>query len=113
MPGQSLFVAEACSGLRSLTALLSLGVLLGALFLRSWPLRVLLISLTIPVAILINGVRIFATGFLVYFVSPEMGQGFMHTSEGMVMFGGAFLITGLITWIMSKGEDYYYHRKTA
>jgi exosortase len=111
MPGQQLFVAEACSGLRSLTALLSLGVLLGALFLRSWPLRVLLIALTIPVAILINGVRIFATGFLVYFVSPEMGEGFMHTSEGMLMFGGAFMITGLITWFMSKGEDYYYSKR--
>ncbi|MEP6763188.1 MAG: exosortase/archaeosortase family protein [Gemmatimonadaceae bacterium] len=111
MPGQELFVAEACSGLRSLTALLSLGVLLGALFLRTWPLRLVLIFLTIPIAILINGVRIFATGFLVYFVSPEMGQGFMHTSEGMVMFGGAFLITGIVTWLMSKGEDFYFKRR--
>ena len=42
-----------------------------------------------------------------------MGAGFMHTSEGMVMFGGAFLITGLITWVMSKGEDFYFSRKTA
>lgn len=113
MPGQQLFVAEACSGLRSLTALISLGVLLGALFLRSWPLRLVLIALTIPVAILINGVRIFVTGFLVFFVSPEMGQGFMHTSEGMLMFGGAFLITGIITWFMSKGEDFYFSRKEA
>ncbi|MBC8086102.1 MAG: exosortase/archaeosortase family protein [Phycisphaerae bacterium] len=112
-PPQQLFVAEACSGLRSLTALISLGVLLGALFLRAWPLRMVLIALTIPVAILINGVRIFITGFLVYFVSPEMGQGFMHTTEGMLMFGLSFLITGMITWAMSKGEDYYYRRKTA
>jgi exosortase len=110
-PPQQLFVAEACSGLRSLTALISLGVLLGALFLRTWPLRMVLIALTIPVAILINGVRIFITGFLVYFVSPEMGQGFMHTSEGMLMFGLSFLITGIITWAMSKGEDYHYSRK--
>lgn len=112
-PPQQLFVAEACSGLRSLTALISLGVLLGALFLRGWPLRVLLIALTIPVAILINGVRIFITGFLVYYVSPEMGQGFMHTSEGMIMFGGAFLITAMITWAMSKGQDYFASRKAA
>lgn len=112
-PPQQLFVAEACSGLRSLTALISLGVLLGALFLRKWPLRVVLIALTIPVAILINGFRIFITGFLVYFVSPEMGQGFMHTTEGMLMFGISFLITGMITWAMSKGEDFYLSRKTA
>ena len=104
IPGQELFVAEACSGLRSLTALLSLGVLMGALFLRTWPLRLLLVALTIPVAIVINGVRVFLTGFLVLYVSPEMGQGFMHTSEGMVMFGGAFIVTALLTWALGGLE---------
>ncbi len=106
IPGQELFVAEACSGLRSLTALISLGVLLGALFLQTWPARLLLVAITIPVAIVINGVRVFLTGFLVLFVSPEMGQGFMHTSEGMVMFGGAFLITSLITWGFGYAERF-------
>jgi exosortase len=104
IPGQELFVAEACSGLRSLTALTSLGVLMGALQLNRWWLRLLLVALTIPVAILINGLRVFLTGFLVLYVSPEMGQGFMHTSEGMVMFGGAFLVTGLLAFVMSQFE---------
>ncbi len=104
IPGQELFVAEACSGLRSLTALISLGVLLGALFLQTWPSRLLLVALTIPVAIVINGFRVFLTGFLVLFVSPDMGKGFMHTSEGMVMFGGAFLVTSLLTWFLGLGE---------
>jgi exosortase len=113
IPGQDLFVAEACSGLRSLTALLSLGVLLGALFLRTWPLRIVLVALTLPVAILINGVRIFLTGFLVLYVSPEMGKGFMHESEGMLMFGGAFLVIGAITWLMSKGEMKFSRRTAA
>lgn len=104
IPGQELFVAEACSGLRSLTALLSLGVLLGALFLQHWSSRLLLFALTIPIAILINGLRVFLTGFLVLFVGPEMGEGFMHTSEGMVMFGGAFLITAAVAWVLSLAE---------
>jgi exosortase len=104
IPGHQLFVAEACSGLRSLTALISLGVLLSAMFLSSWWLRMLLVALTVPVAIIINGVRVFATGFLVRYVSPEMGEGFMHTSEGMVMFGGAFLVTGALTWMLGWAE---------
>jgi exosortase len=112
IPGQELFVAEACSGLRSLTALLSLGVLLGALFLRTLPLRLVLVALTIPIAILVNGFRVFLTGFLVLFVSPEMGQGFMHTSEGMIMFGGAFLITGLVTWSFDVIERRVFTRAT-
>jgi exosortase len=105
IPGQELFVAEACSGLRSLTALISLGVLLGAMFLRHWSTRTLLLSLTIPIAILINGFRVFLTGFLVLFVSPEMGEGFMHTSEGMVMFGGAFIITSIVAWMLGMVES--------
>ena len=35
----------------------------------------------------------------------------MHTSEGMVMFGAAFVITGLVTWMISKGEDFYARRR--
>lgn len=104
IPGQELFVAEACSGLRSLTALISLSVLLGAMFLEKWPTRVLLVAIAIPIAILVNGVRVFLTGFLVLFVSPEAGQGFMHTSEGMVMFGAAFVITAGVAWGLSFVE---------
>lgn len=113
IPGQELFVAEACSGLRSLTALTSLGVLLGALQLNRWWLRVLLVALTIPIAILINGVRVFLTGFLVYYVSPEMGQGFMHTSEGMLMFVVAFVAMGLIAFVLGLFESALTRREQA
>jgi exosortase len=105
IPGQELFVAEACSGLRSLTALISLSVLLGAMFLEKWPTRVLLVLVAIPIAIMVNGVRVFLTGFLVLFVSPEAGKGFMHTSEGMVMFGGAFVVTALVAWLLGLTEN--------
>lgn len=105
LPGQSLFVTEACSGLRSLTALLALGVLIAGLWLRRPWVRALLILAAIPVAILINGVRVFLTGFLVYFVDPSLGRGFMHLSEGFAMFGVAFGILGAIAWLLSKGED--------
>jgi len=104
LPGQELFVAEACSGLRSLTALISLGVLLGALFLKYWPSRLVLVMATIPIAILINGFRVFLTGFLVLFVSPDMAKGAMHTGEGMLTFGGAFLLTGAVTWLFAQFE---------
>ena len=113
VPGQELFVAEACSGLRSLTALLSLGVLLGALFLKYWPTRLLLVALSIPIAIFINGFRVFLTGFLVLFVSPKMGEGFLHESEGMMTFGGAFLITALVAWLLSKLEISIFRRTGA
>jgi exosortase len=108
IPGHELFVAEACSGLRSLTALLSLGVMLGGIVLRTPISRMLLIALAIPVAVAINGVRIFMTGFLMLFVDPKMGEGFMHLSEGWLMFVVAFAILGGLAWALGRGEDHYW-----
>ncbi len=100
IPGHDLFVAEACSGLRSLTALVNLGVLLGAMLLaRPWS-RVTLLVLAVPMAILINGFRIFLTAFLVFFVSPEAGTGFMHTTEGWLMFVIAFASLGAVASVL-------------
>lgn len=86
LPGQELFVTEACSGLRSLTALVSTAILTGAMLLRTPAMRVVLLLLALPIAILVNGVRVFLTGFLVHFVSPAMGTGFMHVTEGWLLF---------------------------
>lgn len=103
IPGATLFVAEACSGLRSLTALLSLGVLIGGMYLRGLPSRLLLLLLTIPVAVAVNAVRIFMTAFLVYFVDPTMAQGAMHRNEGWAMFLLAFVILGFVAAAIRLG----------
>lgn len=106
IPGQTLFIAEACSGLRSLTALVSLGVMIGGIWLRSVTGRVALIALTIPIAIVVNSFRIFLTAFLMYFVDPALGRGFMHESEGWALFVVAFGFIGgvgaLIGWVEQR-----------
>ena len=94
IPGHRLFVTEACSGLRSLTALLSIGFLMGGLWLGRFWSRALLIALAIPIAVAINGVRVFLTGFLVYFVDPKMGEGFMHMTEGWLLFLVSLVLIG-------------------
>jgi len=87
-----LFVTEACSGLRSLTALIALSLLLGGLGLRTVWLRVLLVATAIPVALALNACRIFGTGFLVYFVDGRFGDGFLHVTQGWALFVPAFVI---------------------
>jgi exosortase len=113
LPGRELFVTEACSGLRSLTALLSLAVLMGGVALAKPLSRVLLIAIAIPVAILINGVRVFLTGFLVYFVSPSFGEGFMHITEGWLLFIVSFASLALVAWAFRTGEGLLARRRTA
>ena len=104
LPGHTLFVSEACSGLRSLTALLSMAILVGALFLR-YPLsRVLMVALSVALAIFVNGIRIFMTGFLVFFVDPKLGEGFMHLTEGYLLFLVSLAILAFLTWIFLKVE---------
>ena len=104
LPGRQLFVTEACSGLRSLTALLAMSVLLGALMLRSVVGRIALVLLAIPVAIVINGVRVFLTGFLVFFVSPAFGEGFMHLTEGWLLFLVSLAVLAGFTWVGGFAE---------
>jgi exosortase len=100
VPGQELFVTEACSGLRSLTALLSVAVLLSAMVLRNPISRLVLMVAAIPIAIVINGVRVFLTGFLVFFVDPAMGKGFMHLTEGWLLFLGSMACLAACAWII-------------
>ena len=50
-------------------------------------------------AIVVNGIRVFLTGFLVFFVSPELGKGFMHLTEGWLLFLVSLASLGALTWI--------------
>ena len=104
LPGRSLFVTEACSGLRSITALLALGVLVGGMWLRTPWSRVLLVAAAIPIAMVLNGIRVFLTGFLVYYVDPKLGEGFMHYTEGWALFVVAFAILGAFSWLLLETE---------
>lgn len=105
-PGQTfrLFVAEACSGLRSLTALLALGVMIGGMYLRTVTGRLLLLLLSIPIAVAVNAVRIFLTAFLMYYVDPDLGRGFMHTSEGWALFVVSFALIGAVGAVLGFVE---------
>lgn len=99
LPGHDLFVTEACSGLRSMTALLALAVMTGSLMLSKPAMRVLLVLAAIPIAIVINGVRVFMTGFLVFFVDPKLGEGFMHLTEGWLLFLVSLTCIGTLAWL--------------
>ncbi|MEP6998830.1 MAG: exosortase/archaeosortase family protein [bacterium] len=113
IPGNELFVTEACSGLRSLTALLALAVLLGGLVLRSPITRVVLVLLAIPIAVVINGVRVFLTGFLVYFVDPALGKGFMHITEGWLLFLVSLACMGVVAWLGGWLEGLFLRTRTS
>jgi len=113
-PGETfrLFVAEACSGLRSLTALIALGVMIGGMYLRTITGRLTLLLLSIPIAVAVNSVRIFLTAFLMYMVDPALGRGFMHTSEGWALFVFSFAVIGLLGAAIGYVERRFARRRS-
>ncbi len=103
-PGQRLFVAEACSGLRSMSALLALGVMLAGMYMRTLPTRILIVLLALPVAVVVNGFRVFLTGFLMHYVDPKLGAGFAHEGQGWLLFMVAFGMLAAIGAVLRYGE---------
>jgi exosortase/archaeosortase family protein len=77
---------------------------MGGLWLNRFWSRTLLIALAIPIAVVINGVRVFLTGFLVYFVDPKMGEGFMHMTEGWLLFLVSLVLIGMAAAVLAFVE---------
>ena len=82
----SLEVAEACSGIRSLVSLLSIGIIYGYIMdSRLW-VRIILSLATVPIAIVANGVRVAGTGVAAHFYGANAAEGFSHTFSGWIIF---------------------------
>lgn len=79
-------VAEACSGIRSLISLLTLGIVYGYFLDKRLLVRVVIALVTVPVAIVANGLRVAGTGVAAYYYGEEAAQGFFHEFSGWVIF---------------------------
>jgi exosortase len=102
LPETQLFVAEACSGLRSLMALITLAIVFAYFFRRDWKQRVVIVASAIPIAIVINAGRVAATGILTYNFGQKAAEGVIHELQGMITFGGAFLLLLAEAWLLAR-----------
>jgi exosortase D (VPLPA-CTERM-specific) len=79
-------VVEACSGLRYLYPLMSLGFLAAYLFQAPlWKRAVVFLS-TIPITVVMNSFRIGVIGLLVNSFGPQAADGALHFFEGWIIF---------------------------
>src|SRR6185437_9147575 len=79
-------VVEACSGLRYLYPLMSLGFLAAYLFQAPLWQRVVVFLSTIPITIVMNSLRIGIVGVLVNYWGPQDADGLLHMFEGWIIF---------------------------
>lgn len=83
MVGIKLSVEEACSGIRSLVAILFMCVLYNYFFVEKKSMRIWILALAVPIAILGNAVRIVATGIAGQYNHDWVG-GATHEAFGYV-----------------------------
>lgn len=88
----TLEVAEACSGIRSLVSLFTLGLVFGYFAdQRIWVRAVIALS-AIPVAIITNGMRVAGAGVAAHKYGPAGAEGLFHEFSGWLVFVVAFLM---------------------
>ncbi len=92
LASQTLEVADACSGIRSLVSLLALSVVYAYFMGRGGWRRVLLVFSAVPIAVAANAFRVTGTGLLTHYVSPKAAEGFFHTFSGWLVFVVAFVL---------------------
>jgi exosortase len=85
-------VAEACSGLRMLSAFVVVAATMALLARRPAWQRIVLVASSIPVAVACNSIRLAATVLLYHWISSQVAERFFHDFAGLVMMPLAVLI---------------------
>ncbi len=99
-------VAEACSGVKFLIAMIALGVLVGNVCFISWRRRIAFFVLCLIVPILANGVRAWGTIFAAQYVGVERAGGIDHLIYGWVFFALVIVAVLGLSWrFFDRGID--------
>ncbi|MFH0788939.1 MAG: exosortase/archaeosortase family protein [Pseudomonadota bacterium] len=105
LPGQTLQVVNACSGLRSILSILPLAVILGFFTLNSNLLRSLLFLSGIPTAVIINIIRVMLLVLVFHYMDFDLTVGTPHTILGILVFFMALSILLLLKGLLSKWDN--------
>ena len=104
LPDRTLEVVRACSGLRSMVSLLALSAVFGYFTLKSNGLRLILFCVGVPVAILVNIIRILLIGFALQYFSYDLIEGSGHTVFGVLIFFLAMILIAATQEVLSIWE---------
>lgn len=107
-PAGLFIVAEACSGVKFLIAMVTLGVLVCATRFNRWRTRAAFMAACVIVPILANGVRAWATIYVAQYVGAEKATGFDHVVYGWVFFAIVIAILLGAAWRFVEREPEEY-----
>lgn len=98
-------IAEPCSGLRSLFALMALTAAYSWCAHRTWPRRIALFACSIPIAVLGNVTRIVTICIVAAVCNPDVALGFYHDYSGYVIFAVAILLMLGCSDLVARAAD--------
>lgn len=92
-------VAEACSGVRFLIAMIAYGALVANVCFRSWPRRLAFMAVSILIPVLANGVRAWGTIYVAERTgSVDFAVGFDHILYGWIFFAVVMVLIMAAGW---------------
>ena len=95
-------VVEACSGLRYMYPLMSVGFIAAYMYQVEYWKRVVVFLSTIPITIMMNSLRIGVVGILVENWGSKMAEGFLHDFEGWIIFIACLAILIAEMWLLTR-----------
>lgn len=103
LPGDvTMFVAEACSGMRQLTGFLALTTAVAYLSARPGWYRAVVVASSVPIAMTANVIRVVLTGAIMYHLDPKFAIGSYHTAEGLLMMGLGLLLLAVECTLLGR-----------
>jgi len=104
--GYRLEVAEACSGLRSLVALMAMSALYSYTRLKGKVIPVVVFIASLPIAIAANVFRVMMTALAAYAISTSVAEGIVHEISGMLVFVFSLIMIvilgGVLQWAQKR-----------
>jgi exosortase len=93
-------VAEACSGMRMVVAFIALGAAVAVIACRLWWQRIAVFVLAVPVALLMNIIRVAVLGLLTL-GNPDLAQGEAHTLIGTLLLIPGLGVFLVVVWALN------------
>lgn len=97
-----LLVAEACSGMRIFVSVLALAYAYAVLLDRPWWCKLVTLASVLPIAVVVNALRITVTGLLNEHLTTEAAHRFAHDASGWAMLPVAAGMLAIVPWYMGR-----------
>ena len=99
-------VAEACSGIKFLIAMVAYGALVSNVCFQSWNRRILFLIAAVIIPVIANGIRAFGTIYIAHHTTTDFAAGFDHIFYGWFFFAFVLILVMAIGWpFFDRGID--------